>query len=412
MVSTVFNDLRHWWNRERVRAEIDANFSCANADFPWAEPTVMVPGEADIACAEISKATGAAVLTNDSDMIIHDLGPHGAVVFLNTIYLVEGHPNQTRPELRGSRILPSDICQRLGISDIRRFAYELTKSPRLQFTDLLRRSKQATGSGQETADYSRFLEEYCPTTDQSEMAQRGPYSANMDPRIAELYWQYEQPELFCSLEGPHVYLGVVFEDHSRRCAWEQGRAFRELGYSLINLCQPDARRYAAVHEFVRRGKRVISEQVVPSDKERVAKDVDLFLERLDLARTFFEAVPASQFWVLFALSEICSDPSNTTALLSATQLQTFLETGQLGDQLAWADVHLIAQVQAVLYSLRILKQLLEMHVDQSGPFNFLSVLSDLPPLNSLVGSLHDMMRVFPTEDARFSIKELLQAYSD
>ncbi|KAJ6153771.1 hypothetical protein N7470_006730 [Penicillium chermesinum] len=379
MVPTVFNDLRQWWNGERIQAECDT-FHHTETGFPWARLTVMVSGEADIACADISRRTGAAVLTNDSDMIIHDLGPCGAVVFLNTMYLVETHSDDSLSlaELRGSRIQPSSISGRLGISDIRRFAYELKRSPRGQFTDILRRSNEAADSGEIPREFMHFLQEYSPTDGGSSVGHRRLHPANLDPRLSELYWQYEQPELFRSPEGPHVYLGMLFEDHSRRCAWEQGRAYRGLGYSLLNLSQPQSHQCPVVHEFVRRGKRIVSEQITTASKESATDNIGLFRERIALTRASFGAVSASQFWVLFALLDVYCDSLGASMLPRSMHLQHFLQHGQLGCRLEWADVHLMAQVHAVLYSLRILKLCLHVYESQSGSPRWLCIFLRLP----------------------------------
>jgi hypothetical protein len=45
--------------------DISFSRSClvADTDYPWADITVMVPGEADVECARVAKLTGCAVST-------------------------------------------------------------------------------------------------------------------------------------------------------------------------------------------------------------------------------------------------------------------------------------------------------------------------------------------------------------
>lgn len=413
MVPTVLHDLRYWWNGERIRAEINADFHCSDSDFPWAEITITVSGEADIACARLSKLTGAAVLTNDSDMMIHDLGSQGAVILLNSMYLVEDHTNQYPADLRGSMIFPRDVCARLGIPDIRRFAFELKNNPKIQFNDLVRRSKEAIDSEKSIAEYDRFSQEFRPLEDQSRIMQNSQGAADLDPRISELYWQFERPNLFCTSDGPHIYLGILFEDPSRRCAWEQGRMYRGLAYSLLNLSQPQARRQPVVHEFVRRGKRIVSHQIELLGEDDAAASMDLLLRQFDFARAAFGAVSGVQFWVLFALSEICRYSSSTTMSMDATQIQHLLQTGHLGHRPEWADVHIMAQLHAVIYSLTTLKQLFQVSRCQDGLTHHSHFLSDLPSLKLLLGSLRGMTQGLSRDDiVRLSTNEMFEVVDD
>lgn len=91
MVPAVFEDLKHRWNKENIlqtaRGSLSLPDSAASQDFPWADVTIMVAGEADMHCAYLAKLTGSAVLTNDSDLILHDIGPHGSVVLLHSLEL-------------------------------------------------------------------------------------------------------------------------------------------------------------------------------------------------------------------------------------------------------------------------------------------------------------------------------------
>lgn len=410
MVSAVFEDLRFRWNKSSILQEFEhrSDLPLAEAEFPWAGVTVMVPGEADIECARISKLHGSAVLTNDSDLLVHDLGPHGAVVLLNSVHMIPGSPDLAEPEIRGLRLHPSRLSDRLGFVNLQRFAYELTRDPHRSFVELLRRSKEDSGKVEQSAAYIDFIREY--QHDEPTGAEKMQSVQTCDPRVSELFWQYEQPDVYCCAEQPHMYLGILHEDHSRRCAWEQGRFYRAIGYSLLNLSRSDPHRLSVVHEFVRRGGRIVAERVTLGGAKTTAFYLSILQKRLDLAQTTFGQRTQSSFWVLFALSEIYRDSSNATTIPDAIHLERFLGKGFMGNRTEWADIHLMAQIQALLYSLRVLKQLVEITAERiSVQHQF--ILADLPPLHVLMRSRHQIVECFSINGlAHNSACQLLKVY--
>lgn len=409
MVSAVFEDLQFRWTKQLMLTTFQrSGLPLAEAEYPWASITVMVPGEADVECARVAKLTGSAVLTNDSDLLVHDLGPCGAVVLLNSVHILQDAPGLSEPEIRGLRLHPTDLASRLGFVNVQRFAYELTKDPHRSFMELVRRSKDNSRTIERSPGYIEFLREY--QHDESTMAKNMRNVKNCDPRVSELFWQYEQPDIYCCAEQPHMYLGILHEDHSRRCAWEQGRFYRSIGYSLLNLSRKGSREISNVHEFVRRGGRIVAEQVTLGSTKTTVSELTILQERLDLARTTFGHEIQSAFWVLFSLSEIYCDPSNTTAIPNAVRLERFLGKGYMGNRTEWADIHLMAQIQAILYSLRILKQLIEINAEKVS-VQHQGILADLPPLHLLMMSRYEIVKCFSINGlARKSVCRLFKTY--
>ncbi|KAJ5151784.1 hypothetical protein N7492_010079 [Penicillium capsulatum] len=410
MVSAVFEDLQHRWNHERILRDFQQNarFLTGTSEFPWAAMTTMTQGEADLECARVSRLTGSAVLTDDSDLVVHDLGPHGAVIMLNSMQLLDDPENLIDSEIRGLRLHPKQICRQLGIENIQLFAYNLKQNPRLGVPELLRRTKEGLGAGEISISYDTFLEEYQHPTPELGISAN---HQSLDPRVSELVWQYQRPDLYCDAEAPHMYLGILHEDPSRRCAWEQGRALRALAYSLLGLSQLAARRLPVVNEFVRRGGRIVAEHITLAGATTISSDMTTLRNRLDQAQLVFETDVQPSFWILFALSEIYRDNSSNTTNPSAVQLQRFLWCGFMGKTTEWADIHLMAQIQAVLYSLRVLWQLVLITTDIDTSALRLSTLAELPPLYILVGSRHAMTRAFSEELARQSVQKLFRAYN-
>jgi hypothetical protein len=407
MVSVVYEDLRHRWNQEAIQTEVHNDISClaeAN-EYPWADITIMVPGEADIECARVSRLTGCAVLTDDSDLLLHDLGSSGAVLFLDSFQSPSRVWDPVKPQIQGLKICPSSLAHRLGITSIQRFGYELTKDPHLRFAEITRRSK--AGGTELSSDYHDFLREYQPTDQESVLGAKQQLQL-MDPRVSELFWQYELPKTYCLGDQPHVYLGFLNEDPARRCAWEQGRAYRGLGYSVLNISRPTGNQFTVVQEFVRRGERIVADQVALGGTKATISNMHLLRQRLDLARSIFDS-SAESFWFMFALSEIYRETSNTRTLPTGVQLELFLTSGYMQQGTEWTDIHLLAQVQAVLYSIRMLQQLLKIAAPKDlGEYE--SLLFGLPPLHIMM-SRHRLIQSFTdTQVLRHMISQLLTTY--
>ncbi|OQE46144.1 hypothetical protein PENCOP_c001G02009 [Penicillium coprophilum] len=413
MVSAVFEDLRNRWNKEQIRKEVDDDISCfADTDYPWAEITVMVAGEADVECASVAKRTGCAVLTDDSDLLLHDLGQHGAVLFLDSVQTSSGVWDPAEPDIRGLRICPHSLSGRLGISSVQWFAYELQRNVHMSFAELTRISKESSQATELSSEYLEFLREYQYETPDNEVIRGARQSLlPLDPRVSELFWQYELPSIYCLGEQPHVYLGILNEDSSRRCAWEQGRTYRSLGYSLFNLSRPAANRFAAVHEFVRRGGRIVAEEITLSGTKTVASDMELVRRRLATAHAAFdEGLSAESFWFLFALSDIYRDGAGTTTIPSGKELESFLTKGYMAQSTKWTDIHLLAQIQAALYSLRILKQLLDIAAPGDDLIESSSLLADLPPLHIMMSRQKMIQSFANTRLVRHAIRQMIETY--
>jgi hypothetical protein len=159
-----------------------------------------------------------------------------------------------------------------------------------------------------------------------------------------------------------------------------------LGYSLLNQAHPRTRQFTTVYEFVRRGTRIIAEQITLGGSKTVISDLSTLQKRLDLAQNVFGADDQSTFWVMFAVAEIYRDPSSQTSLQGAVQLERYLTKGFIGQGTEWTDIHLLAQIHAVLYSLRMLQQLLRFLPDDSPSGSNPLMLSNPPPSHNLLPS--------------------------
>jgi hypothetical protein len=437
MVSAVFEDLCGRWSRERVWNEFQYRLDVTllpEDEYPWKNITVMVPGEADTECARLAKSTKSAILTSDSDLLVHDLGVEGSVVFLNSLQLTEesesertedgssSNLNSTQAlklKLCGQGITPHALSRQLGIPNIQRFAYELREDPHAPFSKLLRLAREYKYGDDEkrSIEYCDFLREYeygpSPNLYAAKDSEENLklFTQGLDPRVSELFWQFDSPDTYTQASQFHVYLGILHEDSSRRCAWEQARSYRSLGYALLNLSRPAEQQSQTIYEFVRRGGRIVAEQVTLAGEKTVISDLLHLQGRLDLARSTFDRDSSSDFWFLFALSEVYQELSNTTTPPTAKQLQGFLGKGFMGKGTDWGDIHLLAQVQAVLYSLRMLQQLIQIAAKTYDVGPYRTVLEDLPPLYLLMRSRHEIVQGFSeNEGCRKVVHQMIKTY--
>ncbi|KAL3413207.1 XPG domain containing-domain-containing protein [Aspergillus fumigatus] len=403
MVPAVFEDLKHRWNKENIlqtaRGSLSLPDSAASQDFPWADVTIMVAGEADMHCAYLAKLTGSAVLTNDSDLILHDIGPHGSVVLLHSLELENTYsaPSKDVP-LQAVQLHPASLARRFGLADLLRLAYELKLHPNSGLMELIRLAKETLGP-QGSADYLEFSEEYTkgPEHEQWGIAN----SHHLDPRVSELVWQYETQDINSWDEYPRFYLAILNEDHTRRCAWDSGLPYRVLGYSIFNASRPPSRRSRFIDEFVRRGGRIARDTLAIRDAGWIAEQMTSFYTRLSVVRDALgENATTTKLWRIFALCEVYGWGDSGSPLPRTKLFSRFLNFGYMGDRAGWADIHLTAQVQAVLYSLRIMRQLIGFTTTANDlMLRMQDALMSLPPLHELMRTRFEMVNEYLTDDA-------------
>jgi hypothetical protein len=126
-----------------------------------------------------------------------------------------------------------------------------------------------------------------------------------------------------------------------------------------------------------------------------------FYARLSVVRDALgENAITTNLWRIFALCEIYGLGDSGSPLPNAKPFSRFLNFGYMGDQTDWADIHLTAQVQAVLYSLRIMRQLIGFTTSASDlMLKIQDALMSLPPLHVLMRSRFEMLNEYLTEDA-------------
>ncbi|KAK2802418.1 hypothetical protein FQN51_004481 [Onygenales sp. PD_10] len=363
MMATVIEDLvRGRWTGVEVR-KWGGGVEGVGGDEEnvFAGVAEIVPGEADMWCAEAARDYGAAVLTGDSDLLVHDLGPNGSVIFFDSIEA----DSSSGDGIRATQLCPAAIASSLGVVSIQRLAYELKRDPHTSFANLIRHAKSTDGSVEKSASFIAFMKEYNPPS--LPPASPAPTGvSHTDPKLSELHAQYTaNPLLSHPHEPPHIYLPILTESHDRRTAWTHGSSIRLMAYSLLNQHQPPQSRHETVLENIRKGRRIAQTPLPLLSPRDLARKLQAFVSLVSsIITSHSDESNNMTIWKSLALHEILSHMAPADRP-SPGRLRRFLARDYCGEKLEWEDIHLHAQMGAVVYSVRLLGEVVAI-VDEDG----------------------------------------------
>ncbi|KAA6412694.1 MAG: hypothetical protein FRX48_03686 [Lasallia pustulata] len=355
------------------------------SSYSYASTVQIVPAEADPYCAAAARQDGGVILTNDSDMLVHDIGPNGAVAFFNQLEFRESAAEYTSIHVLVCR--PVEIAKRLGLDDLQRLAFEVKKDPAAMFHVALGKAKMYKPTGIRDAHYDEFLEEYsamAPGNGRSQILMPAtlpidPSELQLDPRVSELVLQ------FAASAEPQVkmYLPFLIDDPTRSSAWGVSSSLRRLAYSLLSFLTTGASKVQSVVDYGRKGLRMASQEVRLLTKQQCLLYVQGLKESFSQLRSASGLTTSHHLFKAYAIYMVCQWYVNNDKPRPARDALVGLLTGTTGKTLTWVEIHLSAQLQAALYSLRMLKHLLR-YVE-------LAVGRDIPPLlKDLDMSLEDL----------------------
>ena len=361
----------------------------------------VIAGEADSHCAKAARERGDMILTSDSDMLVYDLGSRGAVAFLKELELQLGGDTDRCSVIQAQVLTPREIADRLGLNGLLRLAFEIREDSSVTLQEAMRRSKCDITSSTRSESLSTFSKEYAEEIGISQIS--GPQSSkirttmakrqHLDPRISEVVLQAS----IKSVDLLHMYLPFVIEDPTRASAWEASLALRSFAYSLlINFNSHPPER--TVHEYSRRGYRIIATEVGIMSCQACAEYAEMFSLRLVRLKEAYCDMPEAKVWRVIGLIEVCRWYTENERTLPSIQALRTLMTGTAGRSLLWGNIHLSAQHQATLYALRIAQQILrhisaEMFGDMSTQLQGLkNMLESLPCLAELLPSRLELLK--------------------
>lgn len=334
------------------------------------------------------------VLTSDSDLLIHNLGQDGGVVFFTDIEADAAH------RLIALQYRPLDICKRLSLkpdTGLPYLAFELSRDSHLTIEQAIAKSKTGDAAADFQTEYRDFVEQYIAPEVASGFG--SGQVTNLDPRVSEIALRsFQTPGAIAprSQNSPahpirddvelEMYLPFLLDCPSRTSAWEASRSTRQLAYAVLQSVRGS--RILSVSEM-RRLQSVSSGLRVdvpgPSEFDELA---DSLLARLSKAEVGVSN-PEMTWTVLAIYQDIAMTVDRARGYPLGLEVLGQQIRGQL-DECSWGLLHFLAQTQATYYSFRMLSQILNFAAHHGGTLSkamlklatFLSRLPSLPEFPS------------------------------
>lgn len=364
-------------------AFLAASLREALASSKYASRTNIVPGEADDSCALHAKDIARTVIfTSDTDLLLYKYHAETVIVFFQ-------HADVSAAMTAHS---PYQISQKMQLDSLLPLAYLLNERFQEDMDDTIKTARtldlQDAGYLEFTQRYALAVEAPLYLEDQEELAAALQIS---DARVSEFIHQAlaEYPTI-------SVYLPLLVEDPNLASAYNLGLDIRRLAYSLL---VPSG---AVVQEYKRKAQGISSDDIDSYASAEIGPLAAKLEARVDglLDWANSKQLAPALFWQIFALSFVVSE-LNTPA-----PLQNVMRVLNNDFNLTWEFVHLTSRMQAVLYSLRILKQVVAvwLALPQQAQMPFQRDLSNLhkhfstfPPIAELFGVPGQTKRVL-TDD--------------
>lgn len=381
--------------------------------------TQVVPGEAELYCAQYLRQHGGCVLTSDSDLLAHELGPEGSVSFLKDVFQVSTRGVMS---LRAIQYRTSAIVERLGLPvnhGLRSLAYEIFLDVHGTFPQLLQRAVKLEAVNTSKNTYAEFCIQYMPLQLEENREQNSATKENssedlvqllrtLDPRISEYVLQFPTFASIVKLSSKkllspcqdrtqiEVFMPFLLDCPIKTSAWEMSTVYRQLAYALLNLVVPPIERIATVVENRR-------QQNIGGGREWQLPTTDQMAEAcqelLDLIHTMRKSAPmlsTRDLWSAMALQQDLQwSTGQGKKSLGATLINQ--HKGSTTARVNWDTVHLMAQLHGSYYSLRMIQQILGIVYKFAGTI-------DLP---QAVVQLHDELGKLPCLGELMSIDDTL-----
>ena len=320
------------------------------ADSNYAAITQVVPGEADSYCAAAARALGGIVLTSDSDLLVHDLGPAGAVVFFDHLELVQYGEEHYQISARIAQ--SSQIAQGLDLKDCCRFAFELKEDSSAGIQELQRRSKSNLQTDR-ARDFEYFREEHGEVSVDDATRLSSPVEL-LDPRISEMILQCDER----SDGSLHMYMPFLIEDPTRSSAWNISVGLRTIAYSIMAHYGGLPQQQQSILEHSRRDTRIVSVEIHFTDSTSLLRNVELLNTQLEVLWKRYPSFSTAIIWQIFGMIEVFSWHLGSGRSFPSHRIAVKAIWGNKDAFISWQDIQLSAQLHAALYSVRMLKQVL------------------------------------------------------
>ena len=304
-------------------------------DTPFAPRTRIEPGEADDWCALHAKEYARSVIfTSDTDLLLYSYLAETLVVFFQDADVSAGFKSYS----------PEQIRKQLKLDNLTQFAFAITREPSHTSEDLLRDARTLDLSSDTFLEFSgRYAGR---TSVPSYIEKDGNQSLslqNLDVRVSEFVHQ-----ALNKTPTPQVYLPLLVEDPNQSSAWSSGQDYRILAYSIL------ASGTSTIHEYRRKAQGISVQELHLQTADLSSSDMVAHIAGVSKWAIDRDLAP-EMMWPLFALSIVLLDSKTTPPIPVVLQILN----GEFDN--SWEFIHLTARLQAVLYSLRMLQQIIAVH---------------------------------------------------
>ncbi|CAP70388.1 uncharacterized protein PODANS_3_4670 [Podospora anserina S mat+] len=341
--------------------------------------TEVMGGEADGYCAVHVRKSGGLVLTSDSDLLVHDLGENGGVIFFTDIDLDSENSKLVAPQFRHA-----EICRKLSIKPDVGFSYmafEISADPHLTLDQAAERSRRGEAVMYSREEYDSFIKTYLlPETAPKTVATCG---LQLDPRISELVLRYLQITTTASKEKDaslEMFLPFLLDCPSRTSAWEVSKPIRKLAYSLLQSGQKTSLKTVSEMRRLQTLSSGSQVDILPSSK--VEEEWSHLLSNIGKIKAHI--TDPELLWVVLSIYlDIDRTVERAKGYPLSLEILTQEARGKLNEY-SWDVLQVFAQVQATFYSLRMLEQILNLQERRGNAVDVITALSDLPSLDKFL----------------------------
>ncbi|KAH8681273.1 XPG domain containing-domain-containing protein [Xylariales sp. PMI_506] len=332
----------------------------------WVSVVQVIPGEADAFCAQDVRERGGSVLTSDSDLLIEDLGSHGSVVLFWDLTETQEKDSTV---ILAKKFFRREIEAKLeiqGDGGLPRVAFEISIAGG-SLGEALQRIRQGMSPDREYS-FQAFLTEHLP---EEYIATDHPVVSlitMLDPRISELVIQClkldvmkqaNPPSVKRGLRGPEelsMYLPVLVESYEKKSSWTMSETVRELAYGLAIHSGPHC--YDRIIEYRTVQNTSGGRQLLVPHSIKVDGWCEQLVETLAQIENGLQ-IPSLK-WLAFAVyQDVQWSRSEQRSPLSVEIINHAVSRKGDIDEYSWDLIHFTSQIQAAFYSLRILKQVLD-----------------------------------------------------
>jgi hypothetical protein len=298
-----------------------------------------VPGEADDWCALHAKNSSMSlILTSDTDLLLYEYPPETLILFFSDADLTAGIKAYS----------PHQIRQKLQVKTLLSYAFALRDGYHDTATDLAANARKVD---LDSVDYVEFSRRYtAAAVAPTYLLNSGPHAKvlpDMDVRVSEFVHQ-----ALDASPTTLVYLPLLVEDPNQASAWNIGVDIRTMAYSLL------AHQNSIIQEYKRKAQGIAAQEISIYSSSNIIVLMMDFERQLNTLKEWATSngLGTASIWPLFALSLVLPE------LNSPPVVPLVLRVLNSDFDNSWTYVHLLARLQAAMYSLRMLKQTIAVYL--------------------------------------------------